>query len=314
MALTYTLLDDADGQFSLDGSAIKVASALTAGTQQISVRATDSNGWSKDKTFDISVAEFANAEAEAFVSAMGVAPDAARKAAIDTFFSSIKFGATSETNILAKMDAMYLLASHDADAALINAAEPGSFDCLKVNAPNFVADRGYSGGTNKALNTQLVPSTLVGKMSQNNAHISLWDLTARAADTTAQMGTATPELAIYTRLTGDLAYTRVNDNTVAGKAVTENEGFLLGTRGAGSGAGAVVVYKDGVSIGTDSAGSVAPSDDPVYILGRFVNGTLSTPTTTDRIAFASVGSNLTTDEVLDLYNAVAAYLTAVGAI
>lgn len=310
MTLTYTLVDDASGQFSLDGAQLKVAGALTAGTQQVVVRATDSNGWTKDKTIDIEVGEFSNAEAAAYVAAMSSAPDAPRKVSIDTFVTAIKHGATSSSNILAKCDAIYLLASHNADAALINLVDPGTYDLALVGAPTFVVDEGYSGGTGKALDTQIVPLTHTGNLKLANGHLSVWDLTERAPSTEHQIGSAPPNLALYTRAGDGKAYGLIND-TSSGVTVDENAGFLLVSR-ASSAAGRIL-YKNGVEIGAAEATAFSASDDPIYILARNVNGSIQNPST-DTIAFASIGGYLTAAEQFDLYNAVATYLTSVGAI
>lgn len=56
MAITYSLTNSASGKYSLTGNQIKVASALTLGTDTITVRATDDNGWIKDTNINITVA------------------------------------------------------------------------------------------------------------------------------------------------------------------------------------------------------------------------------------------------------------------
>lgn len=53
--VTYTLLNNAGGQFSISGGNIVVASALTAAPQDVVVRATDAGGLTFDKTLTINV-------------------------------------------------------------------------------------------------------------------------------------------------------------------------------------------------------------------------------------------------------------------
>ncbi|TYL84331.1 VCBS domain-containing protein [Bradyrhizobium cytisi] len=52
---TVTLLDDAGGQFSVSGGNLVVAGPLTAGTEQVTVHATDAGGLAFDKTIAITV-------------------------------------------------------------------------------------------------------------------------------------------------------------------------------------------------------------------------------------------------------------------
>jgi lysophospholipase L1-like esterase len=55
MSVSYTLISDANGSFVLSGKQIKLAKVLAAGTSQVTIRATDDNGWSKDFVIDIPV-------------------------------------------------------------------------------------------------------------------------------------------------------------------------------------------------------------------------------------------------------------------
>ena len=52
---TYTLVDDAGGQFAVSGGNLVVAGTLVTGTEQVTVRATDAGGLSFDKTIAITV-------------------------------------------------------------------------------------------------------------------------------------------------------------------------------------------------------------------------------------------------------------------
>ena len=52
---TFSLVDNAGGQFAVSGSSLVVAGALSAGPQQVIVRDTDSGGLTFDKTITITV-------------------------------------------------------------------------------------------------------------------------------------------------------------------------------------------------------------------------------------------------------------------
>ena len=83
-----------------------------------------------------------------------------------------------------------------------------SYTATAVNAPTFTPFIGYTGnGTSSYLDEGFNPITAVSpKYVQNSGHISFWDLTARAADTTSQMGmrvSTTTQSVINTRFTGN---------------------------------------------------------------------------------------------------------------
>jgi hypothetical protein len=70
-------------------------------------------------------------DAAAYASAMTVAPSAARVALIDTFVRAIKAG-----GLWTRLDLLYLLAAHDAQAARVNVMAPGLHTCSAVNSPS----------------------------------------------------------------------------------------------------------------------------------------------------------------------------------
>lgn len=69
MPLTYSLLSNANGKYALSGRVITVAAALSAGTDVVTIRATDGNGWSKD--FDLTITVTSPAPSNALTSKAG---------------------------------------------------------------------------------------------------------------------------------------------------------------------------------------------------------------------------------------------------
>jgi hypothetical protein len=212
--------------------------------------------------------------------------------------------------VWSKLDALYMLAAADEATALTNLVS-ADYEATKVNTPAFSADDGYTGsdgaGTSSYLNSNFNPSTAGSpKFTQNSAHIGVWQLTTTEEDVVI-MGQGSG-VNIFPSFSGD-AYTRVNDNSeMAGAAVASAEGFTLGNRSTSS---ARQSYKNGASILTDGANtSKAVTNANMLLLASNGGAAISNK----QAAVFTIGSSLTSTEVGDYYTAVAAYLTAVGAI
>ena len=245
-------------------------------------------------------------EATALFARMSSQPGATRKAVINACIESL-----ISAGVWTRLDALYLLAAHDAQAARLNWKQ-ALYDCTAVNSPTFTTDRGYAGnGTTSYLNTGYTPSTAGGALTLNSAHLSLWNRTARAAAGTLQAGASGSggDLELGSRFTGDLAIANINDSSAITAAVTDNVGHVLVNRSTSS---ARQLYKNGASIGSNAGSSNALPTLPVFIGGRNVAGALSLGST-DQIAAASLGGSLNSTEQGAFYSALLTYLTAIGA-
>ncbi len=97
-------------------------------------------------------------EAAALLSRMTVTPSTARKQLIDALIATL-VGA----GIWAKLDALYLLAAHDAQAARLNWIAD-RYNLTAVNSPTFTTDRGYAGtGAAMYLDTGFNPATAASR-------------------------------------------------------------------------------------------------------------------------------------------------------
>ena len=116
-------------------------------------------------------------------------PDPTRKALINTLVKSLK-----AAGVWTKLDALYLFAAADAQAARRNWIQD-LYNATAVSSPTFAADRGYTGdGAAAYLDTGFNPSTASSpKLTQNSAHASAWDRTSRAADGTNILGAGSPQ-------------------------------------------------------------------------------------------------------------------------
>lgn len=247
---------------------------------------------------------FTNAEAETYVAAMSGEPDDTRKAAIDTYVGALK-----TAGIWSELDALYLLAAHDEQAARLNLKAPASFAAINVGAgPAFVANRGFTGnGTSTALNTQFTPSTNGVNFIQDDASTWLWSLT-NAQSAAASCGAFGNRTDLVLRAATDQTFSRMNSaNALANTAgnTLDSTGLFGNQRRA---AGDVRIFRNGVQIASGTGASVGVNASAQWICGGNA-GSFSAYQT----AFYAAGSALTGLESA-LYDATLAYMQAVGAI
>jgi len=105
---------------------------------------------------------------DALLGRMSVAPGEARAGAIDALVRALK-----AAGVWAKLDALYLLAAHDAQAARLNWVG-SSFTLAAVNSPGFTADRGYAGdGATSYLDSGFTDGSS-GGFRQDDGHRGVW--------------------------------------------------------------------------------------------------------------------------------------------
>lgn len=253
-------------------------------------------------------------EALALFGRMSSAPTAERAALINALIRSLK-----TDGVWAKLDALYLLAAADAQAARLNWCG-ANYNISAVNGPSFTTDRGYTGnGSSAYLETGFNPNTASGaKYSRDSAHIALWDRTNRAASSTSiEMGLLNGisfQTHINARWTGNIGLSRVNQAVSGqlGPSVASSSGCYIATR---TGSGAQALYKDGNLLVSNTTASVALSlaNDSFVILAAKPAGGSPSSNTSDQLAYASIGGGLADADQLALYGAINTYLTAIGA-
>lgn len=254
------------------------------------------------------------AEATSLFARFTTPPTDARKLVINQLIVDLK-----SAGVWAKLDALYILAAADAQAARRNWITD-ALNAVATSSPTFTADRGYAGnGTSSYLNTGFVPSTAGGLFSQNSGHISAWSLTSRAANISCLMGATTgsgggsaPYVNIFTRFTGDLAYFTVNSQGLeTGISNTATAGLFVASR---TGSAASQGYRNGSALGAaSSVASTGRSNNAIALLGRLSSDGIQLPTS-DQIAMASIGSGLDATDAANFHSAVETYLQAVGAV
>jgi hypothetical protein len=238
------------------------------------------------------------AESVTLFAAMSVQPDVTRKGHINTLVAALK-----TAGVWTKLDILYLLAAHDAQAARLNWKVPASFAATAVNSPTFTVDRGYAGdGATSYLNTGFVPSSNGVTYTRDSAHMAFWDrVNEDIGNSQIAFNASTGH--VFGRLAGS-TYARINGNA-AGIATTSSLGLIVGDR---SSSGTVFAYRNGSSIGSVSDASVAIPAGTIQV-GGYTGAGFST----HQLAAASAGGTLSAGEHTAYYNAIAAYMTAVGA-
>lgn len=248
-------------------------------------------------------------ESLAIFAAFTTPPDTTRKGNINTMVAALK-----TAGVWSKLDVMYAFAAADSQASLINWKNPGTFNASAVNTPTFTTDRGYAGnGSTSYVNSTFTPSTAGGNFVLNSAHLGLWSRTnAQAAAVTmgARTTSTTEESLLRPRDTGNLTLGRINK---AGGGVnpanTDSSGHFVTRRSGGT---AAAIHRNGSSLGSNTEGSTALPQFPIFIGALNTAGSASS-FSTYQIAAAHWGSSLSDTEITDTYNALLAYLQAVGA-
>lgn len=246
---------------------------------------------------------FTNAEAAAYVARMSVQPDNTRKSLIDTLFGALKVGATSGTNILDKLDAIHLVAAHDAQAGLLNIIS-ASYNLILEGDPVFTADRGYANANRfdgDALSLGVGTSGLVKLLSAAaSASMGAWvrtTTTNQSAIISNGVTSGNTWISLQARTSANIIAGRfMNSTAIAGSAVGTGYGLTSFNRNGTT----WQIYKDGVAAGSGTTTAGARSADILKFNGEH------------QYAVTFVGGQMSAAENLDFFNALNAYLTAIG--
>jgi hypothetical protein len=329
LTVTVTTLPNTGGssltaiQYRVNGGTWTASGITTTGTFDITgltddvsvtveLRAVNAIGPSR--TSDVKSATPTVGWADTLYAAMSVQPDATRQGHIETLINALR-----TAGVWAKLDVFYVMAAHDAQAARLNWRNPATFALSAVNSPTFTTDRGYAGnGSSSYLNTAWDAATNGVLYTQNSASMFAWCRTSRANGAFGLIGTENTTgsqsyMSIANKWSDGNYYISIN-NTSAGSipaaASADSAGLFHVNRSTSS---AIQFYKNGsfVSQNTSSTSQTLRTED-VPILARRRDGVLDRYST-DQVIFAGLGASLSSTEATDLYNALNAYKTAVGA-
>jgi hypothetical protein len=239
--------------------------------------------------------------------AVGETPIDARKLILDTAIVADK----AAIGFTTKYDAMWLLAAHGNDSALLNIVKNAHTITL-VNTPDFVVDRGYTGNaSDEALNTNYNPSTQGILFTQNAASIGIYIRTHTAGliqDFSAERYAAYGVWMMSDY--GNQNYYGINDGDYGTPACTDVRGMWILTRIDST---HVILYHDGVVFDTRSSTSEAVSNAVLHLMCKNVAGTLSRYSGRE-YALVFAGGIMTQTNVTDFQTIwVDGYLDSIGA-
>jgi hypothetical protein len=249
------------------------------------------------------------AEAAKLFARFTTAPTGARKTLINNLIRSLK-----QAGIWSKLDAFYVMAAADAQAAQRNWIAD-AYNLTPTNSPTFTADQGYQGnGTSSYLATGFTPSSAPSpKLVQNSASLGVWSRTNIAQDSTdiGAKGSGTQDCTILIRTAGGLFLNRVDVSAGNGNnpANGSSLGLFVGVR---SDATTLSNYANGSLLTSGTVASNVVATLAFNIGARNDNGTFGSYST-KQYASAFYGAALTAADVAALNTALNTYLTAVGA-
>lgn len=234
---------------------------------------------------------------DALLGRMSVAPGDARTGAIDALVRALK-----AAGVWAKLDALYLLAAHDAQAARLNWVSSG-FTLAAVNSPGFTADRGYSGdGATSYLDSGFTDG-ISGALRQDNAHRGIWCGTN--IDNSGAFDCGTTRGAINAR-SGSVARLFANASAITNPALPA--GTSIGWTCFSRNNAADYLFARDTTQSTITNASAGLSGTSA----RICSGSGSS-FSARRIQAAHWGTALSSGEMNALRAALAAWMTAVGA-
>ena len=250
----------------------------------------------------------------AYFAAMTVQPTDTRKGLIDTCIAGL-----DTDGVLTKLQALWLIGSHDAQAARVNAKTPGTFNLTAVNSPTFTVDRGYeTNGTTSYLDTSYVPST---SAAQNDHAIGIWvnltnndtgsnAVSAMGATISASFGSQIIPRSTGGLLRGRVATTGPVDHT--GATVADKKGLTIFDR---SSSALTTSSRNGDAVtGTSTVVSGGLSTFSYFLLGLNNSATFANSLgSTGRTSAAFVSTSLGATHRTALYNRLNTLLTAIGA-
>lgn len=244
------------------------------------------------------------AEAARLIARMAVPPSGARMLLVAGLVRSLV-----TAGLWARLDALYVLAAHDAQAARLNWIDD-RYTLTAVNSPAFTVDRGYAGtGGAMYLATGFDPAAASGaRYVQNSAHISAWSLTGlQQTGGLIGNGVGSGDAHLYPYSADAKLYTQVNATVSDSMVLTSSLGFFAASRSSAAGHTA---YRDGVAVQVATRASVALGGHG-FVIGA---GGAGTGYTSRQIAAATIGAGLSDSEMAALRLNLWTYLSAVGAV
>jgi hypothetical protein len=238
------------------------------------------------------------------------------------------------SGVFAKLDVWNFLALTNKADALVNMAQPGTFNTTEISTPTFTANRGYNGvdaSTTIALNTHFNPSSSMGACTnggathpcyiQDSAHLSIWSNTNNnpaiisidiGMDDSGDANNSFIAAMQPSGVSGDFLVNAIMFN--GGAPVSDSLGHYVAVRTSNTN---LNPYKNGTNLGSLVQNDATVANGEIYVLALNVS-TAGTGSIVDgssrQIMTFSIGGALTAGDVTDLCHATNVALTALGGV
>lgn len=248
-------------------------------------------------------------DAQLYINAMTTPPSGARQTLINQLFLDLK-----AAGAFALLDEMWLPAAHDPQASPLGIKRYK--DCTVVNAPAWVADRGYTGAATQYLNTNFNPLTDGMNYTLNSSCAFAYcrtDVLADGAIIGARETSPLHDIQLLPRAADGKMYGNLHTPellaNIVNIAVADTLGLFCVRRSA---LNAQQVLRNAVELASNAAVSDTIPNLPLFILARNNAGTPGVAFT-GQVSCAGVGAAMTIPQQLALFTAVETYLDAIGA-
>jgi hypothetical protein len=214
--------------------------------------------------------------------------------------------------VWSKFDILRIYATQNSTTALLNLVSSSYGGTTHGTAPTLTADRGFTGdGSTSYIDTNFIPPSAPSpNFVLNSAHISTWIVTdgTDAGQSVGDGGAPGGIAHIHPRYIDGNAYFRLNGSAGSGGvAVAAMTGHSIANRPSSS---QVLGYRNGSLILTNSDTSTSvPSNQFVDLAS---NGNVVGNYFSHQVAATSIGSSLSSTDVMNFYNRLRTYMTAVG--
>lgn len=248
------------------------------------------------------------AEASALFARMTVQPDATRKGLIQDLISSLK-----DDGLWNKIDVFYVFAAHTEQASLLN-WKSTSYNCTAYGTPTFTTDVGFTGGSNKYLDTNFDLSTNATYFTLNSGSLYVY-LQTVVTGAYCDIGVKETALNRFTSIL--LKYNNsacwYGINQVEANAGSIPASFVAGFYGLSRTASNVIkIYNHNSSLADRTNASTAIPSGTVYIMARHATAGAEFYSAR-KYSFACIGAGLNLTETTNLATALETYLDAIGA-
>lgn len=246
-----------------------------------------------------------DADAALYFAQLTVQPSTDFKSAVNTLVLQLK----SDGNFT-KLDRLWIHAVEIQQHARVSIVNPSSTQISEGNSPTWTANQGYTGdGLTMHLKSNYVPSVDTVNYVLNSGSIGFYSRT-NAQLTAVDMGGNGPTNASYviTKFSDGNCYVKLNNTQITFTSVanSDSRGLFSSVRTASN---ALLIYRNGSVIKTDTTASSSLPTKEIYMLGNNNDGTFQLPSTRQN-AFSYIGSGSITQSTF--YTALQAFATTIG--